>query len=65
MTHRIADIFYDADCLNSFDYPIERVGFDQVKTETGNPLDPSGLTQKPKSALLKSEMRHEIGGQLV
>lgn len=55
MTHRIADIFYEADCLNSFGYPIERVGFDQVKPETGNMLVPSGSTQKPKSAPLKSD----------
>ncbi len=37
----------------------------QAKPETGNPPDQSGLTQKPKSAPLKSETLHEIGGQLV
>ena len=35
----------------------------QAKPATGNPPDPSGSTQKPKSASLKSETPHEIGGQ--
>ena len=37
----------------------------QEKPATGNPPDPSGLTPKPKSAPLKSETPHEIGGKLV
>jgi hypothetical protein len=37
----------------------------QENPETGNPLGPSGSTQKPKSTPLKSETPHEIGGQLV
>lgn len=37
----------------------------QVKPETGKPPDPSGSTQNPKPAPLKSETPHEIGGQLV
>ena len=37
----------------------------QAKPETGNLPDPSGSTQKAKSALLKSEAPHEIGGQLL
>jgi hypothetical protein len=37
----------------------------QAKSATGNPPDPSGLTPKTKSAPLKSETLHEIGGQLV
>lgn len=35
----------------------------QAKPATGKPPDPSGSTQKPKSASLKSETPHEIGGQ--
>ena len=37
----------------------------QAKPATGNPPDPSGSTPKPKSAPLKSETPHEIGGQLL
>jgi len=37
----------------------------QAKPATGNPPDPFGLTPRPKSAPLKSETPHEIGGQLV
>jgi hypothetical protein len=35
----------------------------QAKPETGNPPDPSGSIRKMKSASLKSETPHEIGGQ--
>jgi len=37
----------------------------QAKPVTGNLPDPSGSTPKPKSAPLKSETPHEIGGQLL
>jgi hypothetical protein len=37
----------------------------QAKPATANPPDPSGLTQKPKSAPLKSDTPHEIGGYLI
>jgi hypothetical protein len=37
----------------------------QAKPETGNLPDQSGSTPKTKSASLKLETLHEIGGQLV
>jgi len=37
----------------------------QAKPAIGNPPDPSGSTPKTKSAPLKSETPHEIGGQHV
>jgi hypothetical protein len=37
----------------------------QEKLETGNLPDQSGSIPKKKSASLKIEMLHEIGGQLV